>query len=319
MYAQEGIQPEGVTVEEFALAPQVGLDFEILSGTAGYAKRIRISRIQKLGMALAGFTDYIHSDRVQLLGGSEMNYLNILDAAARRESIHRLQRVKISCMVITKGLDAPPELTEMARARDFALLKTPALSSTSIEKITDYLEMRLASRTTLHGVFMEVFGLGILILGASGIGKSECALELIVKGHRLVADDSVEIIRRGADRLVGAGGPVLKYHMELRGLGIIDIKELFGISATGNPHALELVVRLERWKPDGVYDRLGIDCSTMEILGVPVPLIEMPVAPGRNVSTLVEVAARAQLLRRRGFQLSGELKDERDPAGDGAP
>jgi HPr kinase/phosphorylase len=319
MYAQEGIQPEGVTVEEFALDPQVGLDFEILSGTAGYTKRIRISRIQKLGMALAGFTDYVHSDRVQLLGGSEMNYLNILDDAARRESIHCLQRVKISCIVITKGLDAPQELTEMARARDFALLKTPALSSTSIAKITEYLEMRLASRTTLHGVFMEVFGLGILILGASGIGKSECALELIVKGHRLVADDSVEITRRGADRLVGAGGPVLKYHMELRGLGIIDIKELFGISATGNAHALELVVRLERWKPDAVYDRLGIDRSTMEILGVPVPLIEMPVAPGRNVSTLVEVAARAQLLRRRGFQLSSELKDERNPTGNGAP
>jgi HPr kinase/phosphorylase len=319
MYAQEGIQPEGITVEEFALAPQVGLGFEILSGTAGWTKRICIARIQKLGMALAGFTSYIHSDRVQVLGGSEMNYLNVLDAAARRESVHCLQRIEIPCIVITKGLDAPPELTDMARAKDFALLRTPALSSTSIERITEYLEMRLASRTTLHGVFMEVFGLGILILGASGIGKSECALELIVKGHRLVADDSVEIIRRGTDRLVGSGGPVLKYHMELRGLGIIDIKELFGISATGNAHDLELVVRLERWKPDGVYDRLGIDRSTMDILGVPVPLIEMPVAPGRNVSTLVEVAARTLLLRRRGFQLSAELKDERNPTGNGAP
>jgi len=319
MYVQEGIQPEGVTVEELALSPQVGLDFEVLSGKAGWSKRIRIARIQKLGMALAGFTDYIHSDRVQLLGGSEMNYLSILDATARRESIHCLQRVTISCIVITKGLSAPPELTEMAQANDFALLKTPALSSAAIEKVTEYLEMRLALRTTLHGVFMEVFGLGVLILGASGIGKSECALELIIKGHRLVADDSVEIIRRGADRLVGSGGPVLKYHMELRGLGIIDIKELFGISAIGNAHALELVVRLDRWKPDGVYDRLGIDRSSIEILGVPVPLIEMPVAPGRNVSTLVEVAARAQLLRRRGFQLSTELSDNGNLAGNETP
>jgi HPr kinase/phosphorylase len=160
---------------------------------------------------------------------------------------------------------------------------------------------------------MEVFGLGILMLGPSGIGKSECALELVLRGHRLVADDSVEITRRGIDRLIGAGGPVLKYHMELRGLGIIDIKELFGISSTGHSHALDFVVRLERWRPDGEYDRLGLDRSTMEILGVPVPVIEMPVAPGRNVSTLIEVAARVHLLRKRGYPLSAELQEKQFP------
>lgn len=150
-------------------------------------------------------------------------------------------------------------------------------------------------------------------MGPSGIGKSECALELVLRGHRLVSDDSVEITRHSVDRLVGAGGPVLKHHMELRGLGIIDIEELFGISATGQSHALDFVVQLERWKPDGEYDRLGLDRATVEILGVSVPLIKMPVAPGRNVSTLIEVAARIHLLRRRGYQLSGELRTRGAP------
>ncbi len=308
----EGSQRDAVSVAEFAISPEVGLDFEVLTADAGMANQIRIPRIQKLGMALAGFSDYIHPDRVQLLGGSEINYLNILDAASQRNSLSSLQRARICCIVITKGLEAPALLLDVARASNIAVLRTRALSSIAIQRITDFLEEQLAQRTTVHGVFMEVFGLGILILGPSGIGKSECALELVLKGHRLVADDSVEITRRGTDRLVGAGGPVLKYHMELRGLGIIDIKELFGISATGGPHTLDLVFRLERWKPDAGYDRLGLDQSTMEILGICVPVIDMPVAPGRNVSTLVEVAARAQLLRRRGLPLSAELKDKQE-------
>ncbi|MBZ5496859.1 MAG: HPr(Ser) kinase/phosphatase [Acidobacteriia bacterium] len=307
MLEQEGSQPESITVAEFALAPELGLELDVIYGGEGMAHQIRSPRIQKLGLALAGYTDYIHPDRVQLLGGSEMNYLRILEPAACEKSIRRLGRLKICCIVITKGLDVPPGFLELARESGIALLRTAALSSVAIRRISDFLEVRLAPRTTIHGVFIEVFGLGVLILGPSGIGKSECALELVLRGHRLIADDSVEITRRGINGLIGAGGPVLKHHMELRGLGIIDIKELFGVSATGQTHALDLVVRLERWKPEGEYDRLGLDRPTVEILGVPMPVIEMPVAPGRNVSTLVEVAARTQLLRKRGYQLSGEL------------
>lgn len=308
MPEQEARHPDvSITVEEFVLARAAGLDFEVICGGAGLANVIRSARIQKLGLALAGFTDYVHPDRVQVIGWSEANYLKILDAAAYKKALDGLNPLRICCIVITKGLDAPEGLPELARQARIALLRTSALSSTTIERITGFLEARLSPRTTVHGVFMEVFGLGVLILGPSGIGKSECALELVLRGHRLVSDDSVDITRRGSDRLVGAGGPVLKYHMELRGLGIIDIKELFGISATGHSHALDFVVRLERWKPDGDYDRLGLDRTTVDILGIPVPVIEMPVAPGRNMSTLIEVAARAHLLRKRGYEFSKEL------------
>jgi HPr kinase/phosphorylase len=160
---------------------------------------------------------------------------------------------------------------------------------------------------TIHGVLLEVFGLGVLLLGPSGIGKSECALELVLKGHRLIADDLVELTRRGLDRLLGAGGETLKHHMELRGLGIINIKELFGISATGASQNVDFAVRLERWNSDTEYDRLGVERSKIEFLGVSIPLVDMPVAPGRNVATLVEVAARIHLLRQRGYQ-STEFK-----------
>jgi len=319
MLEQEGIEPESITVGEFALARDLGLDLEVIHGGEGMAQKIRSPRIQKLGLALAGYTTYIHPDRVQLLGGSEVNYLQALDPAAHEKSLGNLRALKICCILITKGLDVPSGLVDLARENGFALLRTPKLSSIAIQVIGEFLEGRLAPRATIHGVFMEVFGLGVLILGPSGIGKSECALELVLRGHRLVSDDSVEIMRRGVDRLVGAGGPVLQHHMELRGLGIIDIRELFGISATGQEHPLDFVVRLERWKPDSDYDRLGLDQAAMEILQVPVPLIRMPVAPGRNVSTLVEVAARIHLLRRRGLHLSKELQDRQSPAAAGNP
>jgi HPr kinase/phosphorylase len=297
---------ESVTVEEFYQAKELGLELEVLQ-SEGFTNRIRSPRIQKLGLALAGFTGYIHADRVQVLGGSEMNYLLALDATTKSAAIARLKNQSVCCIIITKGLDPPKELQALVLAEKIPLLRSREMSSFSIARITDYLEGRLAPRLTVHGVLLDIFGLGVLLLGPSGIGKSECALELVLKGHRLVTDDAVVITRRGIDRLVGSGGPVLKYHMELRGLGIINIRELFGISATGTSQTLDLAVRLQRWKPDAEYDRLGLEESTLEFLGVRVPIVEMPVAPGRNVATLVEVAARIHLLRQRGYQPSREL------------
>lgn len=290
-----------VTIHEFVTALAAGLDFEVLQDR-GLENDIRSARIQKLGMGLAGFTGYIHPNRVQVFGSSELNYLRALDPESRSAAIQRLRKYRICCIVVTKGLDVPDELIKLSGEEKIPILRSQVASSNSAEKIIHYLEARLAPRMTIHGVLLEIFGLGVLIQGPSGIGKSECALELVLKGHRLITDDSVELTRLGIDRLSGSGGDVLKHHMELRGLGIINIRELFGISATGTSQDINFAVRLERWKSDAEYDRLGLDQSTIELLGVSIPVIDMPVAPGRNVATLVEVAARIHLLRQRGYK-----------------
>jgi HPr kinase/phosphorylase len=298
-----------VSVREFSNARELGLELEILNAGAT-DNEIASHRIQKLGLALSGYTSYIHANRIQILGGSEINYLAALDPDARKAAVSGLRNCSICCMLVTRGLDVPPELLKLVAEQNIPLYRSAALSSVVIARIGNYLERRLAPRRTVHGVLVDIFGLGILILGPSGIGKSECGLELVLKGHRIVADDYVEIIRQGTDRLIGMGGPILKHHMELRGLGVINIKELFGVSAIGLAQTLDMVVRLERWNLDAEYDRLGLDQSTIDFLGVSVPLVEMPVAPGRNIATLIEVAARVQLLKLRGYRPSSELDEE---------
>ena len=296
-----------ITVREFLSAsPAMDLDLEIVQGHEGLDKRIRSPRIQKLGLMLASFTGNLDPGRVIIFGNSELNYLKILDAEARETAIRQLKKYSMCCVVVTKLKEIPKELLDLSEEDNIPILRCFSVSSVVIPKITDYLERRLASEMTIHGVLIEIFGLGVLVLGPSGIGKSECALELVLKGHRLVADDYVQLTRHGADKLSGEGGKILKHHMELRGLGIINIKELFGISATGASQNIDFVVRLERWKPDAEYDRLGVERSTIDLMGVSLPIINIPVAPGRNVATLIEVAARIQLLRYHGYQSSTE-------------
>jgi HPr kinase/phosphorylase len=298
-----------VTVRELIAAPSLGLDFVVLQGHAGLDNKIRSSRVQKLGMALAGYyASYIRPDCVQLIGASEADYLSALDSDKRLAAVQHLKNRQICCIIVTKNIEAPEELLTLSADENIPMLRIAALGSIAIAKITEYLERRLAPRITIHGVLLEVFGLGVLILGPSGIGKSECALELVLKGHRLITDDYVELTRRGIDRLSGEGGKTLKHHMELRGLGIINIRELFGVSAMGASHNVDFAVRLERWKSDAEYDRLGLERSSIEFLGVSIPRIDMPVAPGRNIATLVEVAARIHLLRQRGYHPSKEIR-----------
>src|SRR4029077_7258888 len=205
------------------------------------------------------------------------------------------------------GRRPPRELVEESERAQVPLLSTPIATPAAIAKLTSILEDSLAARIMLHAVLMDVLGLGILITGESGIGKSECALDLIVRGHRLVADDTVEVRRRQETILIGACPELTRHHMELRGLGIINVKELFGIASTRSSKRLELVVQLERWVPTREYERLGLDGAFYEILGLRVPLLKMPVAPGRNIAILVEVAARNQLLRQRGHHAAREL------------
>src|SRR5881396_571394 len=292
----------GVTVNSLLHSrPEAfGLPLELLAGADGLDRVITSPHIQKTGLALAGFHEYLRPGRVLIFGESEIRYLESLESAGRTTSLRLALTLDFPCVLITGGFTPPGELLiEAARAR-VPLLKTSVATPTAIAKLSSLLEDSLAERTMIHAVLMDVLGLGVLIAGESGIGKSECALDLIVRGHRLVADDGVELRRRQETILIGACPELTRHHMELRGLGVINVMELFGIASTRSSKRVEFVVQLERWDPAREYERLGLDEEFYEILGLKVPLIRMPVAPGRSVAILVEVAARNQLLRSRG-------------------
>jgi HPr kinase/phosphorylase len=286
-----------------------GLPLELLAGRAGLHRRITSPHIQKTGLALAGFHEYLKPGRALIFGASEIRYLESLDAAARTESLLLALTLDFPCVLITGGFAPPAELVVEAERASLPLLRTPVATPTAIAKLSSKLEDSLAERTIMHAVLLDVLGLGVLIVGESGIGKSECALDLIVRGHRLVADDTVEIRRRQETILIGTCPELTRHHMELRGLGVINIKELFGIASTRASKRVELVVQLERWDPTREYERLGLDDVFHEVLGLRVPLIRMPVAPGRNIAILVEVAARNQLLRSRGHHAARALAE----------
>ena len=284
-----------------------GLPLELLAGGAGLDRRITSPYIQKTGLALAGFQEYLKPGRVLIFGESEIRYLESLEAAARIESLRLALTLDFPCVLITGGFVPPAEVGMEAERSRLPLLKTTVATPTAIAKLTSLLEDWLAEHTLMHAVLMDILGLGVLMLGESGIGKSECALDLIVRGHRLVADDTVDIRRRTESILIGTCPELTRHHMELRGLGIINVKDLFGIASTRSSKRVELVVRLERWDPLRQYERLGLDDESFDILGVGVPLIRIGVAPGRSVAILVEVAARNQLLRARGHHAAREL------------
>ena len=291
-----------ITVSEFLAHAPPQLELQVLAGLDGADQRqLTAARIQKLGLALAGFTHYIHPGRLQIVGQSEIWYLGQLEPDSRREAIGNLSLEKISCVLVTKGLQPPPEFIEAAEEAALPLISTPVVSSIAINAVTEFLQEKLAPLIVLHGVLLDLYGLGVLIEGASGIGKSECALDLIARGHRLVSDDVVEVRRVSAERLLGTAPDLLREHLEIRGLGIINIRDLFGVSAISAAKTIDLSIRLERWEEATEVDRLGIDAQAIEILGVRVPQVLIPVSPGRNLSTLVETAVRVQLLRVRGY------------------
>ncbi|MBV9926715.1 MAG: HPr(Ser) kinase/phosphatase [Acidobacteria bacterium] len=298
---QNGESPT-ITVAEFvARAPEV-LPLSFLAGAGGAAGRwLRTPRIQKLGLALAGFPHYVHEGRVQIVGASELQFLGQLSSAERSAAVARLELEKISCVLVTKGLTPPAELVEACDGAVLPLIQTTLVSSVAITAITEYLEEVLAPRETRHGALLDLYGLGVLIEGKSGVGKSECALDLIMRGHQLVADDVVEIRRRRPGLLMGGAPDLLREHMEIRGLGILNIRELFGVSAVSGPKHLGLDIKLVRWGEAGDVDRLGLEERTVDILGVAVPYYVLPVSPGRNLATLVETAVRVHLMRLRGY------------------
>jgi HPr kinase/phosphorylase len=288
----------------------VGL--EVLAGGNGLDRPILSPYVLKTGLALAGFDAYLQPGRILVFGASEVGYLESLSPEARRRSLARTLRHDIPCVLVTDGRAVPPELPEEAARAGVPVLRTRLSTPIAIAKVTSFLEDLLAERTLLHAVLMDILGLGVLIVGESGIGKSECALDLILRGHRLVADDTVEIRRRAETVLIGTCPELTRYHMEIRGLGVINVKDLFGVASARSSKRVELVVQLERWESGRQYERLGLDEGFFEVLGLRVPLIQMPVAPGRSVANLVEVAARNQLLRSRGLNAARRLAAKLD-------
>src|SRR5215510_14047809 len=253
--------PPGVTVGALlGSRPETfGLPLELLAGADGLDRVITSPHIQKTGLALAGFHEYLKRGRVLVFGESEIRYLESLEVSARVSALRLALTLDFPCVLITGGFSPPLELVIEAERARVPLLKTPTSTPTAIAKLASILEDSLAERTILHAVLMDVLGLGVLISGESGIGKSECALDLIVRGHRLVADDTVEVLRRQETILIGKCPELTRHHMELRGLGVINVKELFGIASTRSAKRVELIVQLERWDPSREYERLGLD------------------------------------------------------------
>ena len=285
----------------------IGLPLDLVAGGDGLERLITSPYIQKTGLALAGFDAYLRAGRVLVFGESEVRFLESLDQAARLDSVSRAFSHDIPCVLVTGGWMPPPELVAAAQRYTMPLLRTSVPTPFAIAKLTSMLEDSLAVREIIHGVLMDILGLGVLLVGESGIGKSECALDLVVRGHRLVADDTVEVRRRGETVVIGTCPELTRYHMEIRGLGVINVRDLFGVAATRSSKRVELVVQLERWDPSREYDRLGLDEVFHELFGLKVPLVRMPVAPGRSLAILVEVAARNQLLRSRGLNAARDL------------
>jgi HPr kinase/phosphorylase len=300
-----------LTVRALAGAEARHLQLRLLSGRAGLTNQILLSRVQRPGLALNGYTDYIRYGRVQIVGKSEIGYLAGLTPGRRTQVLRALTSCRISCFVVTRGLDPPRELLRAADARAIPLFGTRLDSTALIKRLSVFLEERLAPHVELHAVLTDVFGLGVLITGESGIGKSECALDLIDRGHRLVSDD-VTLVRRVGDTLVGSSPDLTRDHMELRGLGVINIKDLYGVSSIRASKRIQLVVSLERWEVGRDYDRLGLTAECHEILGTELPLVRMPVAPGRSISLLVEIASRLQLLKERGYDAARLLAERVD-------
>ena len=286
-----------------------GLDLDLLAGAAGLDRRITMPYIQKTGLALAGYDEYLRPGRVLIFGESEVRFLERMEPAERSQRLRRIFARDFPCVLLTMGLTPTTELTSEAERSSVPVLRTALSTPVAIARLTSLLEDEMAPRETRHGVLLDILGLGVLISGESGIGKSECALDLIGRGHRLVADDTVEIRCRGEAILIGTCPELTRHHVEIRGLGLINVTDLFGVSSTRSSKRVELVVHLERWDERREYDRLGLDVMTTQILGIEVPLVVMPVAPGRNIAMLVEVAARNPLLRQRGRHAARELAD----------
>ena len=268
---------------------------------------IRTADLNRPGMQFCGFYEYFAFERPQVIGKVEMTYLDNMEPAARREMLQKYFSYDLPCVIICRGLKPPQELLEEAKARDIVVYQTSMVTTKFTFNAVNYLNRCLAPRVTRHGVLVDVYGIGVLLTGESGVGKSEAALELVKRGHQLVADDVVDICRVTDTRLVGECPEMVRHFMEIRGIGIIDIRAMYGVGAVSISKSIDLVMHMEKWVDGKEYDRLGLNEEYVTILGVKVPSQITPVRPGRNMAIIIEVAARNMSLKRLGYSAAHEL------------
>jgi len=294
-----------LTVRELLGTPHLGL--ELFSGSQGLERSIRGASVRKLGFGPDGLPRFSGRDCLMAVGPAALVRLERLAAGGRRRLLRSLSSTSVAGLVLSRNRPVPERLVVLSREVSLPLLITRESLKTSRSRLEFFLRNRLGAEITVHGVLVEIFGVGVLILGPSGIGKSESALELVTRGHRLIADDMV-IVHRGENRsLMGSGSGMARYHMEIRGIGIIDVKELYGVAAVLATAEIELIVQLEEWNNGAHYDRLGIDEHYRKMLDIPVTDLRVPVSPGRNIAVILEVAARNHLLKKQGYHSAREL------------
>ena len=299
------------------IAEEHGL--QILHAAKDYeTKRIVTYDVNRPAMQLAGFYNYFDPARIQIIGRVESTYLDTLSDAERLAAFERFMQFDIAALVICHGVQPFPECLETAEKYDRTVFITPEDTSEFQAGLISSLRSHLAPRTTMHGVLVEIYGEGVLLTGDSGIGKSETALELIKRGHRLIADDAVEIKKVGRDRLVGDAPEMIRYYMELRGIGVVNVRRIYGIGAVKPESGIDLVVHLEPWEEGKAYDRLGLTSESEVILGVEVPRVTIPVRPGRNLAVILELAAMNNRQKKLGYNAAEALAASHDALIDGA-
>lgn len=271
--------------------------------------KIGSSDLNRPGLQIAGFYDYFDDRRIQIMGKVEFTYLEQFSGEKRYEMLEKLFSKKIPLLVVTRGLQICPEMLILAKKYDVTLVRSEEATSSLMSMLISYLNVQIAPRMTRHGVLVEVYGEGILILGESGVGKSEAAIELLKRGHRLVADDAVEIKRVSSTTLVGTAPAIIRHFVELRGIGIIDVKEIFGIGAVKDTESIDLIIHLEPWEENKQYDRLGMVDEYTNIMGINVPSLTIPVKLGRNLAVIIEVAAMNNRQKRMGYNAAVELNN----------
>lgn len=272
-------------------------------------KRIYRKEVNRPGLFLAGFHEYFNSDRIQILGKTEYEYLEAMSAEKRSEAVRFLMMQKPVCVIFCHGQEVFPEMVEDARSFGVPLLISRLDTSAFMASIIAELNVALAERITRHGVLVEVYGEGVLLLGDSGVGKSETAIDLVKRGHRLIADDAVEIKRVSDKTLVGSAPEMIRHYVELRGIGVVDVRRLFGMSSVKDTEKINLIINLEQWEQGKFYDRLGMDTEYTELLGIRIPSLTIPVRPGRNLALIIEIATMNMRQKLMGFNTAEELNE----------